>query len=403
MTFENLKIPEQIMESIKGLRFEAPTDIQRKTIPLILEGKDVIAGSATGSGKTLAFGVGLINSSEKGKGLQALVLTPTRELAEQVMQSLRVLSKHKRLNVTAVYGGVSINPQINDIKNSEIVVGTPGRLLDHLQRGTLDLSRIKSLVLDEADRMLDMGFFDDVTEIVKTCKGRKQTMLFSATIPSEVEHLANKFMNNPVRIRSDNYVDPKKLHQVYYNVSPKMKFSMLYYLLKQEEESLVMVFCNSRKYTDIIAKSLNKNGIEAMAIHGGLTQARRQQVIKKFNSSNPYVLVCTDVAARGLDIPGVSHVYNYDIPNDSNQYVHRIGRTARAGKSGKAVSLISHMDHENFSRVERDLSVEIKKLDTPPSVPNLQVASSGGGNRRPIRQEQRPPRQGNSWRGRSRR
>ena len=363
--FRDLGISEEILKSLVEQRFTEPTEIQSKAIPLVLEGKDVIAGSATGSGKTLVFGAPIIQNINSAEGIQALILTPTRELAEQIYNALRLFSKFKPMNVVTVYGGVSINPQMKNLETADIVVGTPGRILDHLERRTIDLSNVKYLVLDEADRMLDMGFIDDVNKIISQCPQERQMMLFSATIPPDIEDLTNRFMQNPIKVSAGCYVDPKKLNQVYYDVKSSLKFSVLTHLLKEEDSGLVMVFCNSRKYTDTVAKNLKKQGIDALGIHGGLSQNKRTDVLSKFHSAKAFVLVCTDVAARGLDIPGVSHIYNYDLPDEPKQYIHRIGRTARAGKSGRVVNLISDRDHENFGRVMRDFDVSIKKMEKP--------------------------------------
>ncbi len=363
--FEKLGIEEPIMRSINEQGFEHPSEIQLKTIPSILEGKDVIAGSATGSGKTLAFGTGIIQHIKKDYGLQALVLTPTRELALQVTDSLKILSKYKRFNTITVYGGVGITQQIHKLKTAEIVVGTPGRILDHLQRGTINLSRVKVLVLDEADRMLDMGFIDDVEKIIRQCARERQTLFFSATMPPDIKDLAHKYMKNPEKISAENQVDPKKLHQSYYDVRDNMKFSLLVHLLKKDKGKLVMVFCNSQRNTDFVADNLRLNGIDAIAIHGGFSQARREKAMHQFHSNKAHVLVCTDVAARGLDIKGVSHVYNYDLPDDSKQYIHRIGRTARAGEEGKAVNIVASRDHENFGKVLAMHDITVHKEDTP--------------------------------------
>ncbi|MBW2980654.1 DEAD/DEAH box helicase [Candidatus Woesearchaeota archaeon] len=364
-SFRKLGIAETILKVIEEERFEKPSKIQEKSIPLVLQGKDIIAGSATGSGKTLAFGAGIIQNAERGKGIQALILTPTRELAEQIRRALDKFSKNKPLEIVSVYGGVSINPQIDRLRTADVVVGTPGRMLDHIQRRTINLTKAKILVLDEADRMLDMGFIEDVEKIIRQCPEKRQTLLFSATIPPDLADLSRKYMKQAVKVSAETYVDPRKLRQVYYDVKDNLKLSLLVHLLKQEHAGLVMVFCNTRRYVDTVAKSLKHAGIEATAIHGGLTQAKRDRVIDHFHSGKVYVLVCTDVAARGLDIKGVSHIYNYDIPKESKQYIHRIGRTARAGKEGKAINLLANRDHDNFSRVLRDNDVEIIKEETP--------------------------------------
>jgi len=365
ISFKNLGISKPILKSINDEKFESPSEIQEKSIPIILSGRDVIAGSATGSGKTLAFASGLLQSSEKGKGIQALILTPTRELAEQVTKALTKFSRYRPLSIIAVYGGVGINPQINGLKTADVVIGTPGRILDHIGRNTIKLDKVKTLVIDEADRMFDMGFKHDVVKIIKKCSQDRQTLLFSATISKDVVQLARAYMKKPLQVSVDPYIDPKKLDQVYYDVADDVKFSLLVHLLKNEKTSLGMVFCNTKRNTDKVAKHLRFSGIDALAIHGGLTQSKRNNVMKLFHSGESCVLVCTDVAARGLDIHGVSHVYNYDIPWECKQYIHRIGRTARAGKEGKAINILSRKDYDNFSNVLKDNDVVIKEETTP--------------------------------------
>jgi ATP-dependent RNA helicase DeaD len=364
--FEQLGLADGMLAVIRKEKFTAPTLIQEKTIPLVMAGKDVIAGSATGSGKTLAFGAGIIEHVQRGKGMQALILAPTRELAEQIMEALKKFSAYKGLKVSVVYGGVSFNPQVAALARSEIIVGTPGRILDHTRQGTINYSNVKHMVLDEADRMLDMGFIDDVKTILSHCPKTKQTLLFSATIHPEITALANKFMHEPVKVSAEEHVDPKKLTQVYYEVSGPLKFSLLAHLIKEDKATgLIMVFCNSRQMVDTVEKNLKKQGIRAIAIHGGLTQNRRSNVLDLFHGEKAQVLVCTDVAARGLDIPQVSHIYNYDLPLDTKSYVHRIGRTARAGKDGKVINLLSQRDHPNFSRILYENDFEVKKMQKP--------------------------------------
>ncbi len=363
--FKNLGVSEPVMKSLYDEKFESPSEIQEKSIPLILARKDVIAGSATGSGKTLAFATGIIQSSEKGKGLQALVLVPTRELAEQVAKALSKFSRYMPLGIIAVYGGVGINPQIQGLRTADVVVGTPGRILDHIARNTIKLGRVKTLVLDEADRMFDMGFKDDVERIIRKCPQERQTLLFSATITKDVVRLSRNHMKNPLQVSATSFVDPKKLHQTYYDVGEDMKFSLLVHLLKHENSNLVMVFCNTKRNTDKVAKNLRFADVDAMAIHGGLPQGKRNNIMEKFHSGKACILVCTDVAARGLDIQDVSHVYNYDIPRESKQYIHRIGRTARAGAEGKAINILSNKDYDNFSQVMKENNVEIMEEDLP--------------------------------------
>ncbi|MBI2508328.1 DEAD/DEAH box helicase [Candidatus Woesearchaeota archaeon] len=379
MKFEDLKLSNDLFKAVNKLGLTEPTEIQEKSIPHILIGKDVIGESATGSGKTLAFGCGIIDQVAPNRGLQALVLVPTRELAEQVRKSISDLSDDRRIKVAAVYGGVSINPQMTALKRCEVIVATPGRLSDHMRQKTVDFSRIKILVLDEADRMLDMGFIRDVEKIIQGCPRQRQTMFFSATISDDIKYLADKYMNNPIRVSAAKLVDPGKLKQIYYNTPRGLKLPLLVSLLKNEKSGLVMVFCNMRVTTDFVVKNLQVNKIDATAIHGGLTQNKRSRMMELFNNAKVSVLVCTDVAARGLHIDNVSHVYNYEIPKDSKDYVHRIGRTARAGENGIVVNLLSEHDHDNFSRVLRDYSTfKIEKMITP-SLERITIIKNNNG------------------------
>jgi len=363
--FRELGITGSMLKVVEEEHFKEPSEIQQKSIPLVMKGKDVIAKSATGSGKTLAFGSAIINDCVKGKGIQSLILTPTRELAEQVCKALRKFSKYKPLNMISIYGGVAINPQIQDLRRADVVVGTPGRLLDHLERRTIDLRHVKILVLDEADRMLDMGFIEDVENIMRECPKKKQTLFFSATIPEDIALLSHRYMNNPVTVSAESYVDPKKLGQVYYDVEENRKFSLLVHLLKNEKSRLIMIFCNTKHTTDFVANNLKNVGVNAQAIHGGFSQNKRTRTMEQFHAQKVNVLVCTDVAARGLDIKGISHIYNYDIPKESKQYIHRIGRTARAGKEGQAINLLSQRDYDNFSRIQRDYAIDVEKGKLP--------------------------------------
>lgn len=370
--FEKLKLSKGILQVIQELKFEAPSEIQEKTIPLIIEGKDVIASSATGSGKTLAFGSGIVERAKAGEGIQALVLTPTRELAEQVSQSIKKFSRSYGLDVIEIYGGVPMNPQIRNLRGADVVVGTPGRILDHLRNNTINLRKVKILVLDEADRMLEMGFINDVEQIINACPKERQTLLFSATIDRDIEIIGSRYMKHPTRVEVKSYVDPSKLKQLFYDVPQSMKFSLLVHLLKNEKEGLVMVFCNTRINTDFVANNLKLQGINAMAIHGGLAQNNRNRIMKDFHAGEVLILVCTDVATRGLDVKNVSHVYNYDTPMTAKEYIHRIGRTARAGKEGIAISLVSSRDYENFGNVCNDESLKIENIPVP-EVENLRV------------------------------
>jgi len=364
--FKDLGLCEHVLKVISNKKFTKPSEIQEKTIPLIMEGKDVIAGSATGSGKTLAFGAGMIKNAEKGKGVQGLILTPTRELAEQVAEALREFAYYKDLEVVPVYGGVAIGHQQKKLSYADIVVATPGRLLDHLKQRSVDLSRVKFLVLDEADRMWDMGFKFDVGKIVSACPRERQTLLFSATISGDLADFSDKYMKAPVEISVESYVDTSKLKQIFYDVRDAEKFSLLTHLLQQKHTGLAMVFCNTRRNADFVAHNLKLNKVAARAIHGGMDQKKRISVLKQFSDGTAGVVVCTDVAARGLDIQGVSHVYNYDLPADARDYVHRIGRTARAGETGLAVNILGSRDYDNFSNVlRRNEGLKVDRVEAP--------------------------------------
>lgn len=363
-SFEELGLSPQTLHAVKRLGIENPTQVQEEAIPFIMGGKDVVGESATGSGKTIAFGCRVIEKVNPKGGLQSLIIVPTRELAEQDKDYLRKLAYQRQLNIIAIYGGVSIRPQVKDIARANIVVATPGRLLDHLERRTIEFSKVKILVLDEVDRMFDMGFIDDIKRIIKSCPRKRQNLFFSATISTRVINLAKQYMENPVEVRAEAMVDPDKLTQAYYDVPKNLKLSLLVHLLQSEKSGLVMVFCNTRRTVDFLVKNLRANDIDAIAIHGGLTQNKRIKTIKRFHEGRVGVLVCTDVASRGLHVEEVSHIYNYDIPKDAKDYVHRIGRTARAGEDGIVINLLGDHDYENFSRVQheyRDFTITKKE------------------------------------------
>jgi len=347
------------------LGFEEMTDIQKKSIPLIQEGRDVIGQSQTGSGKTAAFGFPMLEKVQHNSGIQSLVLVPTRELCEQVTSELRKFAKYKRTSIISVYGGVSINPQIDNLRYADIVVGTPGRMLDHLQRGTINLRKVKILVLDEADKMFEMGFIDDVKKIISQVPRERQTLLFSATISHQVHDIVNNYMRNPAKIKVQSYVEQDKMAQYFYQINSRDKFSLLIHILKNEAPKLAIIFCATRKRVDVVETNLNRNGIKCISLHGGLSQNRRKKSLDMFHKNEASILVASDVAARGLDIKNVSHIINYDSPKTSKEYIHRIGRTARAGEEGKVISLLSEQDHDNFRNVLEDRSLVIEQLKLP--------------------------------------
>lgn len=366
MKFEELEINEKLLEKTRECGFKELTYIQEKCIGEICNGRDMVGQAETGSGKTLAFGLPLLNKIVPGGGLQALILTPTRELCVQVTEVFQDFGRSLDIKTTGIFGGVSIEPQIKNIRTSNVIVGTPGRILDHLNRNTLNLSNIKFLVLDETDRMLDMGFIDDVEIIIQKTPEKRQTLMFSATIGEEIDYIMRKHLRNPLIIKTQPYVDANKLSQVFYDISQhNLKFSLLVHLLKNSTPGLAIVFCGTRRESDIVATNLRNQGIHASAIHGGMDQHMRLNALNAVKNKKADVLVATDVAARGLDIKNVTHVYNYDVPKTSKEYVHRIGRTARAGTDGNAVTLLTERDHDNFRQVQKGYTPKINRVDMP--------------------------------------
>lgn len=376
MKFEELKINRKLLDKIREQGFEELTTIQEKCIPEILKNKDVVGQAETGSGKTLAFCLPILDRIVPGTGLQAFVLTPTRELCQQVTDVFLDFGKHLGIRTASVYGGVSIGPQIKNIRTSEIIVGTPGRMLDHIRRRTIDFSNVRFIVLDETDKMFEMGFIDDVEEILHQAPQRRQAIMFSATIPDEIYKLINKHLNNPFVVKTQSYVDKSKLRQVYYDIyQQNNKFSLLVHLLRDNNSGLSIVFCCTRRESDVVARNLKRQGINASAIHGGMSQHKRLHSLDALRNQRTDVLVATDVAARGLDIKNVTHIYNYDVPKTSLEYVHRIGRTARAGANGSAITLLTERDYDNFRRVQSDDELNIERADIPPfaKVPFIRV------------------------------
>ncbi|MBS3054553.1 MAG: DEAD/DEAH box helicase [Candidatus Aenigmarchaeota archaeon] len=361
MKFEEMNIDTRMLELIHKLGITEPTEIQEKSIPPGMAGKDVIGQSMTGSGKTLAFSVPILHGVQREGGVQALILVPTRELANQVADFMHSVS-FGGIKVCRVFGGVSIEPQISHLRRAEVVVGTPGRILDHMERRTIDLHGVKYFVLDEADRMLDMGFIDDIRRIMSGLPKQRQTMLFSATIPDEIMFIIRNFMKEPVKLKAQIFVPKHKLKQYYYNVRDEEKMSLLVHLVKKEKPSRAIVFAGTKRMADILAGVLKENDVDAEAIHGDMPQARRMKVMESFHQGRPHVLVATDVASRGLDIKDVTHIFNFDVPNDPDSYTHRIGRTARMEAEGKAITLLAVRDHELFRRILRQVK-DIEKAE----------------------------------------
>ena len=365
MDTKGIVLKPEFEKAVMDLGFSEFTEIQEKCIPLIQQGKDVIGMSFTGSGKTAAFGFPSLEKITPGKGIQILVLVPTRELCLQIGKEFRKFTKYRHTDIVEVYGGVSIMPQITNLRHADVVVGTPGRMLDHLSRGTINLSRVMILILDEADKMFEMGFIEDVNKIISRIPKQSQKLLFGATMPPAIMSIVKNYMNNPEKIKMQAYVDKSKLIQHYYDVTKENKFSLLIHTIKKDSNGLVIVFCATRRAVDFVDRNLNKQNIRSRALHGGLTQNMRQQVMEAFHNNRLDVLVASDVAARGLDIKNVSLIVNYDLPKCSEDYVHRIGRTARAGSAGKVISLLCCEDHDNFRRVLQDRSILVQKMPVP--------------------------------------
>ncbi len=347
MKSQSFVLSSQITALLEAQGITVATPVQEEIIPAIANGQDVLTQSETGSGKTLSFAIPIIEQLQRRDGLKALVLVPTRELAQQVAGEFIKYSAGKHLGIVPVYGGVSINTQVAKVRQANIIVATPGRLIDLLNRNAVKLNTIKYFVCDEADRMLDMGFIRDVERIAARLPEQHQTLLFSATISREIEKLAAKYLHNPKNVRLASTVKPIFLHQTYYHVSPEGKLDLLADLLGRER-SLAIVFCNRKHITVKVSKKLTTMGIQARALNGNMSQPQREKVTDDFRTGKFTVLVATDVAARGLHIDDVSHVYNYEIPKDVESYTHRVGRTARAGQKGEAVSLVATEEEKKF-------------------------------------------------------
>ena len=357
LNFSDLGLDDQLLEVVKRTGFEEPTPIQSKTIPLVLSGIDVIGQAQTGTGKTAAFGLPLLQKIDYSRReIQALVISPTRELAIQTQEEIFKLGKEKLAKVQAVFGGANIVRQIKQLKNypPHILVGTPGRLLDHLQRGTVNLSKVETLVLDEADEMLDMGFLDDISKIIAQIPKKRQTLLFSATMPPAILKVGKRFMNHPEIVKIKNQqLTADLVDQFFVKVRENEKFDVMTRILDVQAPELTIVFGRTKRRVDELSRGLVARGYNAAGIHGDLSQQQRSAVLKKFRDGGLDILVATDVAARGLDISGVSHVYNYDIPQDPESYVHRIGRTGRAGHQGISVTFVTPNEMDYLRVIEK--------------------------------------------------
>ena len=350
-SFEELQVQQEIIHALNDAGITAPTLIQQKAIPLIKQGRDVIGISKTGSGKTAAFGIPLLEKIAPDQGIQVLIVAPTRELVVQIADEFRALSSYRRCRITSIFGGVSLGPQIEQLRRAEIVAGTPGRLLDHLQRGTIDFSRLRTVVLDEADKMVEMGFIDDVHTLLDHTPQDRQLLLFGATLSAEIDQLVEQYMRDAVTAEAERQVQQDLLQQYYYQVQQHEKFSLLCHLLHKADAKRVIIFSSTRSTVDLLTRNLRVQGIAAAMMHGKLGQQKRLQVINNFREGRPPILVASAVAARGLHIDDVTHVINYDLSNDPREYLHRVGRTARAGAAGKAITLLGPRDYEAFNAI----------------------------------------------------
>ncbi len=381
MSFDTLGLSAELLRAVSESGYSEPTPIQRQAIPVILEGRDIMGGAQTGTGKTAGFTLPmlqLLNQHAQGKGqrpVRALVLTPTRELAAQVAESVATYGKHLPLKSTVIFGGVKIGPQINVLRHGvDILVATPGRLLDHVQQKTLDLSKVEILVLDEADRMLDMGFIHDIRKVLALLPNRRQNLLFSATFSGEIKTLADSLLNSPTLIEvARRNTAAETVAQIVYPVDKKHKRELLSFLIGSRNWRQVLVFTRTKHGANRLAQQLEKDGLSAVAIHGNKSQGARTRALAGFKAGDVRVLVATDIAARGLDIDQLPHVVNFELPNVPEDYIHRIGRTGRAGNEGEAASLVCVDEHKLLKDIERLLNRSIPQEVLPGYEPDPSI------------------------------
>ena len=376
-TFNELGLSPALLNAISKMGFEEATPIQTETIPVALEGRDVIGQAQTGTGKTAAFGIPMLEKiAVDVRAIQAIIIAPTRELAIQVSEELyRIGGTFKGVKILPIYGGQDINRQIRSLKNRpQVIVATPGRLLDHMNRKNIRLNNVQTVILDEADEMLNMGFIDDIKAILSEVPEEHQTLLFSATMPPQIRAMADQFMTNPVHVKvKAKEMTVPQIQQYYIETQERRKFDILTRLLDIESPELAIIFGRTKRRVDELTEALNLRGYTAEGIHGDLSQAKRMSVLRKFKEGTIEILVATDVAARGLDISGVTHVFNFDIPQDPESYVHRIGRTGRAGKEGWAVAFITPREMAQLKNIEKITKRKMEKL----TVPTLDQAIEG--------------------------
>ncbi|SDM23522.1 ATP-dependent RNA helicase DeaD [Catalinimonas alkaloidigena] len=369
LLFSELPLSPEVLQAVTDMGFEQPTPIQAQSIPVLLEGRDFTGQAQTGTGKTASFGIPAIERVDTNdRSVQVIILCPTRELAQQVTEEMRKLSKHKAgLNLTTLYGGASYDPQIRDLKRGvQIVVGTPGRVIDHLNRGTLKLDNVRYLVLDEADEMLNMGFRDDMEEIIQHTSEARQTVFFSATMPPEILDLTRRYQHDPVMVRiTRKELTTDTIEQKFFEVRGGAKLEAFSRLTHYYNIQLSLVFCNTKAQVDELVTQLQAKGFDAEALHGDLKQAQRNHVMGRFRKGIVNILVATDVAARGIDVDDIEAVFNYDVPLDEEAYVHRIGRTGRAGKTGLAITFVTGRDFGRLKGIMRYTKANIERGELP--------------------------------------
>lgn len=365
LDFLSLGISEPLVEKLRGHGIAEPTPIQQQAIPSVINGIDIIAQAQTGTGKTFAFILPIVEKINPGaEHVQALIVTPTRELALQITEEIeKLISDLTGVDVLAVYGGQDVDKQLKKLKRGmQIVVGTPGRLLDHIRRETIRLSEIDYLVLDEADQMLHIGFLNEVEDIIRETPASRQTMLFSATMPPEIRKLAKKHMHDPEYIQIEKTQGPAEtVKQIAIHTTDRSKQATLFHLVETYRPFLAVIFCRTKRRVSKLFDVLKANGFSCDELHGDLSQAKRERVMKRFRDAEVQLLIATDVAARGLDVEGVTHVFNYDIPEDTDSYVHRIGRTGRAGMTGLAITFYTSTDRPMLETIEAELNITIAK------------------------------------------
>ncbi|MEQ2400613.1 DEAD/DEAH box helicase [Peptoniphilus hominis (ex Hitch et al. 2025)] len=370
MRFNELNLSREVLQAIEEMGFVSPSEVQEGTIPEILDGHDLLAQAQTGTGKTASFGIPMIEKIQDNnyETLQGIVLVPTRELARQVSEELKKLSKHKTfIRVLAIYGGADMGKQLRELKRgASIVVGTPGRIMDHMKRKTIDLSSLKFLVLDEADEMFEMGFRDDMKTIIEKTNDDRQTLFFSATFDNEIQEFSKLYQNNPKKVIIEKKeLTAEKIKQYYLELNRNMKTEILNRLILIHKPKKSIIFCNTKRMVENLEEEIAQKGYKVDSLHGDMRQSSRDNVMKKFRKGTIDVLIATDVAARGLDVSDIDIVFNYDLPQQAEYYVHRIGRTARAGKKGLSFTFVTSRDYPKFREIEKYANIKMERIDLP--------------------------------------